>query len=648
MSAVTVTRSFPPVFVRILRALDPRLRLAAAVGWSIALVSLAVALVVGLLTMREARDALEREIGQLYATHAQRLIDTIDTNLAGRRDWIAASAKLVGFRDGDLSGPDRQQALADLKAALKEVEWAGIVDLNGVVVAGTDGLLVGRSVGSRPWYTGAFVGPYIGDVQNELLLDQALPPTRNGEPRRFVELSAPILDRAGNIRGVLAVTLGWSWIEALQRGTLAALRDRPSAEILLLGIDGTVLFGSQQTPRRSQIDLSAYPFGTSHRVDRGLLAGVARSTGFADFPGLGWSVMVREPAALAFRAADRASLSIFAAIALGGLVATLVSVLVTGRIMRRLAAVAEAADDLRTGRKTQFEAPGSGDVEGGGGTGSGRGSRDEAGRIGRSIASLIGTLQQANAELSAVNEALDARVAERTREIERLSNEARAAALVRERLRISRDLHDTVAQTLLGLLTQIRLIRRLAEADPSRLPDEIRHAEAAAQEGLAHARAAVSQLRYSPVRDDGFGPALLRLVSLLQDRTASQLVLTVAEEVEALTGQTAETLYRMIEEALRNAVRHANATTIRVEVAVGRMSGKDPDGGEDGLLTSVRDDGSGFDVAANPSDHFGLLGLREQAELIDAGLSIDSTPGQGTCVAISLPLASLGIAPHMS
>ncbi|QCG89005.1 HAMP domain-containing protein [Azospirillum sp. TSH100] len=642
MSAVTVTRSSPPVFVRIMRELDPRLRLAAAVGWSIALVSLAVALVVGLLTMREAREALEREIGQLYATHAQRLIDTIDTNLAGRRDWIAASAKLVGFRDGDLSGPDRQQALTDLKAALNEVEWAGIVDLNGVVVAGTDGLLVGRSVGSRPWYTGAFVGPYIGDVQNELLLDQALPPTRNGEPRRFVELSAPILDRAGNIRGVLAVTLGWSWIEALQRGTLAALRDRPSAEILLLGIDGTVLFGSPQTPRRSQIDLSAYPFGTSHRVDRGLLAGLARSTGFADFPGLGWSVMVREPAALAFRAADRASLSIFAAIALGGLVATLVSVLVTGRIMRRLAAVAAAADDLRTGRKTQFEAPGSDDVAGGKG-----GSRDEAGRIGRSIASLIGTLQQANADLSAVNEVLDARVAERTREIERLSNEARAAALVRERLRISRDLHDTVAHTLLGLLTQIRLIRRLAEADPSRLPAEIRHAEAAAQEGLVHARSAVSQLRYSPVRDDGFGPALRRLVSLLQDRTASRLVLTVAAEVEALTGQTAETLYRMIEEALRNAVRHADAATIHVEVAVDRMSGMDPNGGEGGLVTIVRDDGRGFDVVANPSDHFGLIGLREQAELIDAGLSVDSTPGQGTCVTISMPLASLGIAPHL-
>ena len=608
----------PPALRRVLRALDPRLRLAAAVGWSIALVSLAMALLVGFWTMREAREALEREIGQLYATHAQRLIDTIDTNLAGRREWVAASATLIGVRDGDLGGPETSRTLNDLKGALNEIEWAGIIDLNGIVVAGTGGVLVGHSVGARPWYTGAFLGPYIGDVHSELLLDRFLPPTRDGEPRRFVELSAPILDRAGTIRGVLAVTLGWSWIESLQRGTLATLKDRPGAEVLLLGIDGTVLFGSHQTPRRSHIDLSAYPFGTSHSVERGLLSGIARSSGFADFPGLGWSVMVREPAAIAFRTADRASISIFTVIALGGLLATLASVLVTGRIMGRLSAVAEAADDLRTGRKTTFAGPV---------------SRDEAGRIGRSIASLVATLQQANAELSVVNEELDARVEERTREIERLSNEARAAALVRERLRISRDLHDTVAHTLLGLLTQIRLIRRLVDADPSRLPDEIRRADEAAQEGLAHARSAVSQLRYSPVRDDGFGPALRRLAAMQQDRTAARLILDMDGAVESMTGQTPETLYRVIEEALRNAIRHADAETIHVTVAVG-------DGGEgkQTLYVAVRDDGAGFDRAVDQANHFGLLGLHEQAELIGAALSVNSAPGQGTVVAVSVTI----------
>ena len=608
----------------LLRSVDPRWRLAAAVGWSIALVSLAVALFVGFWTMREARQALEREIGQLYATHAQRLIDTIDTNLAGRREWVAASATLIGVRDGGaggaLAGPETDRALADLKGALGEIEWAGIIDLNGTVVAGTDGILVGHSVGARPWYTGAFLGPYIGDVHRELLLDRLLPPLRNGEPRRFVELSAPVLDRAGNIRGVLAVTLGWSWIEALQRGTLATLKDRPGAEVLLLGIDGTVLFGSKQTPRSTRVDLSAYPFGTAHSIDRDLLSGIARSSGFADFPGLGWSVMVREPVATAFRTADRASVSIFTAIALGGLVATLASVLVASRIMRRLTAMAEAADDLRTGRKTGFEGP----------TG-----RDEAGRIGRSIASLVGTLQQANADLSAINEELDARVEERTREIERLSHETRAAAIVRERLRISRDLHDTVAHTLLGLLTQIRLIRKLVEVDPTRLPDEIRRADEAAQEGLAYARGAVSQLRYSPVRDDGFGPALRRLVALMQDRTAARLSLAVDGPAEAMTGQTAETVYRMIEEALRNAVRHADAPNIAVAVAVAESAD-----GAATLHATVRDDGAGFDLDADQANHFGLLGLREQAELIGAALSVDSAPGQGTRLGVVVALGA--------
>jgi len=608
-------RATPPRGARrLLRAFDPRWRLAAAVGWSIALVSLAVALFVGFWTMREARDALEREIGLLYATHAQRLIDTIDTNLAGRREWVAASATLIGVREGGLAGSETDRALTDLKGALGEIEWAGIIDLNGTVVAGTGGILVGQSVVLRPWYTGAFLGPYVGDTHRELQLDRLLPPMRNGEPRRFVDLSAPILDRAGDIRGVLAVTLGWSWIEALQRGTLATLKDRPGAEVLLLGIDGTVLFGSRQTPRGTRIDLSAHPFGTTHSVEGGLLSGIARSSGFADFPGLGWSVMVREPVATAFRTADRASVSIFTAIALGGLFATLASVLVTSRIMQRLTAMAEAADDLRTGRKTGFEGP----------TG-----RDEAGRIGRSIASLVGTLQQANADLSAINEELDARVEERTREIERLSHETRAAAIVRERLRISRDLHDTVAHTLLGLLTQIRLIRKLVEADPSRLPEEIRRADEAAQEGLAHARSAVSQLRYSPVRDDGFGPALRRLVALMQDRTASRLSLAIDERAEPLTGQTAETLYRMIEEALRNAVRHADAPGIAVAVSVAESSD-----GPAALRATVRDDGRGFDPNADQANHFGLLGLREQAELIGAALSVESAPGRGTVVTL--------------
>lgn len=604
---------------RLLRALDPRWRLAASVGWSIALVSLAVALFVGFWTMREARQALEREIGLLYATHAQRLIDTIDTNLAGRREWVAASATLIGARRGGLAGADTDRTLADLKSALGEIEWAGIIDLNGTVVAGTDGILVGHSVASRPWYTGAFLGPYIGDVHREMLLDHLLPPLRNGEPRRFVDLSAPILDRDGDIRGVLAVTLGWPWIEALQRGTLATLQDRPGAEVLLLGIDGTVLYGSRRTPRGSRVDLSRYPFGTSHSVADGRLTGIARSRGFAGVPGLGWSVMVREPVGTAFRTADRASLSIFTAIALGGLLATLASVLVASRIMRRLTAMAEAADDLRTGRKTSFAAP----------TG-----RDEAGRIGRSIASLVGTLQRANDDLSAINEELDARVAERTREIERLSHETRAAAIVRERLRISRDLHDTVAHTLLALLTQLRLIRKLADVDPTRLPEEVRRAEEAAREGLAHARGAVSQLRYSPVRDDGFGPALRRLATRLRDRSPAPLSLVVDHAVETMAGQRVETVYRMIEEALRNATHHADAASVTVTVE--RL---DPQGT---IRATVRDDGVGFDPDVDRDSHFGLVGLREQAELIDATLTLDSAPGRGTTVIITAPGAAPG------
>lgn len=597
----------PPIR-RWLRAIDPRWRLAAAVGWAMALVSLAMALFVGLWTMREAREALEREIGLLYATHAQRLIDTIDTNLTGRREWVAASASLIGVREGALAGAQAERALADLKAALHEVEWAGIVDLNGIVVAGTEDRMRGQSVALRPWYTGAFLGAYVGDIHAELLLDRLLPRNRDGEPRRFVDLSAPIIDRTGDIRGVLVVSLGWSWIEGLQRGTLATLKDRTAAEVLLLGIDGTVVVGSRETPRGSRIDLSRYVFGAPYTVTEGQLTGIARSGGFADFAGLGWSVMVREPVASAFRTADNASLSIFGAIAGGGVLATVASAWIASRIMRRLRLLAEAADDLRAGRAQTFAAPD---------------GNDEAGRIGRSIASLVGTLQRANS-------ALDARVAERTREIERLSEESRSAAIVRERLRISRDLHDTVAHTMLALLTQIRLIRKLAAVDPSRLPDELQRAEDAAHEGLDHARTAVSHLRYSPVRDDGFANALRRLAARTQDRTPARLTLELGHGIEELgSGPLPETLYRLIEEALRNAVRHADAAAITVAAAVD----------EAGTFTAeVRDNGCGFDPMAGQADRFGLTGVHEQADLIGATVAVDSAPGCGTRVRIATRL----------
>lgn len=616
-SDMTFVTSLHRHWLRILIALNPRRRLAAAIGWSIVAVSLLAAAASGIWTMREARQAVEREIGLLHSAHAQRLIDTIDANLAGRREWVAASATFMGNR-GDLPATaDARQILTGLQQVLPEIEWAGVVDPHGMVVAGLEGIFEGQSVTLRPWFTNAFLGPYVGDVHRELLLDRLLPQTHRGEPRRFVDLSAPIRAADGDVIGILALSLGWSWVESLQRNALKTLQGRPGVEILLMSIDGTVLLGSDRVPQGSHIDLAHYYRGENYRVEDGHLVGIARSHGIAAFDGLGWWVMVREPAVSAFRPADRTSLAIMMGIAASGLAAALTGAWIAGRIMRRLKLVAEAADDLRAGRASVLAVPD---------------GQDEAARIGRSLSALVDTLQGANAELMLLNQELDVRVAARTREIERMSQETRFAAIVRERLRIARDLHDTLAHSMLALLTQIRLVRRIATTDPSKLNDELARAEDAARDGLTQARDAVMQLRYSPVRDDGLGPALRRLVQRLSERVEIIVHLTIGDDAEQLADQTSETVFRIIEEAVRNVEKHASARHLTVSAQI------EPHHDGDHLVARIIDDGAGFDPDANRSGHFGLTGASEQAELIGATLTLQSAPGQGTQMQVEVLL----------
>ncbi len=95
--------------------------------------------------------------------------------------------------------------------------------------------------------------------------------------------------------------------------------------------------------------------------------------------------------------------------------------------------------------------------------------RNEAARLGRALDELLTSLQRERSALQTLNAELDQRVAARTREIERLAEQARYAAVVRERLKIARDLHDTLAHSMMAMLTEIRLLKRAFGDQPRRL-----------------------------------------------------------------------------------------------------------------------------------------------------------------------------------
>jgi signal transduction histidine kinase len=201
-------------------------------------------------------------------------------------------------------------------------------------------------------------------------------------------------------------------------------------------------------------------------------------------------------------------------------------------------------------------------------------------------------------------------------------------ATSRERVRLARDLHDTLAHTLAGLVVQAKVVDTLLEKDPLAARRELARVQSVAKQGLADARAAIGDLRANIVEDLGLGSALQRQVELLGQRTGLQADFERSGDDPQLDKIYAETLFRIVQEALNNIERHANASHVIVSMEQMPLP--------DRLLTlRVKDDGVGFEVTALDDERFGLRGMRERAELIDAHLRIDSVLGAGTTVSIT-------------
>jgi PAS domain S-box-containing protein len=214
-------------------------------------------------------------------------------------------------------------------------------------------------------------------------------------------------------------------------------------------------------------------------------------------------------------------------------------------------------------------------------------------------------------------------------EAARGAEEARRNAVMRERLRIAHDLHDTLVHSLVALVPQLRLIRKVAGAEAApRLIDELDRAETAAREGVTLARAALSDLRSKNVEPQGLAAALENLGRRVSERTGAPVEVKVEPSAGDPQLEIAEIFYRIAEEALRNAELHASATRIGIFLSAD----------EDGTHTLViADDGRGFNPQQRVEGHFGLVGMREQAELIGAHFTLDTEPGAGVRIGVVAP-----------
>jgi len=218
----------------------------------------------------------------------------------------------------------------------------------------------------------------------------------------------------------------------------------------------------------------------------------------------------------------------------------------------------------------------------------------------------------------------------------RLANQALARsretdaehAALKERARLSRELHDGLAQDL--WVAKLKARRLTAQADlgleARALAGEL---SAAIDAGLADAQQAVAALRLPVEPASSFGELLTRYVDEFADRFGLRAVFSCEQPLPPLSPRAQAETLRIAREALSNASRHADATVVRVRACV-----------EDGrLVVVVGDNGRGFDPDAVGRSAFGLASMRERAALIGGELHIDSRPRDGTRVSLFLPLA---------
>jgi signal transduction histidine kinase len=223
-----------------------------------------------------------------------------------------------------------------------------------------------------------------------------------------------------------------------------------------------------------------------------------------------------------------------------------------------------------------------------------------------------------------------------------LAQQAHRSGVLEERQRLSRDLHDTLAQTLASVVRHLEAVqlelasrRRLngAAADESSLTEVVSHlarAEGVSREGLAEIRALVLALRPNELADAPLGSAVERVISQWGRDSGVQVQSSIAA-LPALETDVEVTILRGLQESLNNVSRHARAQHVRVSVACV----------DDLALLTVEDDGCGFDeAAASSSDRVGLSGMRERVRRCGGYVLIDSTPGSGTSLTIAVPLAT--------
>ncbi|GAB3384182.1 sensor domain-containing diguanylate cyclase [Massilia agri] len=379
-----------------------------------ATVALTVALQLALVNhfaVRQSREEAQLRLQQLSWQMRDSLNRVIE-QAAGDARLLTELPAVRSARDPDSA----RKVLESLQRTFPDYAWIGIADMDGVVSASTGRMLEGANVGKRPWFTTGMRGVRASDYHPAVLLEKILP--RKPDPWRFVDVSGPLLDEQGRPAGVLGLHLSWEWARNHARRLLTPALREYGAEILVVRDDGTVMLGPDGLLEK-KIDTASLRLaqkgmtGSMREVwpdGRAYLTGYSQTGDMLDSTSLRWSVLVRQTEDRAMEGAVDLQRRMLAWSALLTLFLIGAAALLARRLTRPMAALRRAIEQITAATDAGRAPPPIPHVDG----------FLEAEMLSNTLRDLVRSETAHRKALLAMNESLEAAVAERTAELQDL------------------------------------------------------------------------------------------------------------------------------------------------------------------------------------------------------------------------------------
>jgi signal transduction histidine kinase len=430
---------------------------------------------------------------------------------------------------------------------------------------------------------------------------------RSGEPS--IVFAVPILSEQGEVQAVAAgaATLSASPLIGSFAALMGFTRNRSGYAYLVDGRGKFVYHRNRSlwgTALAGTVPMMGATYGLSGAVLTRDVSGQRVIAGYSPVAGTDWALITSEQWRVIVGPLRLYSIVLLAVLIGGAAASVLLVLFAVGRILKPIRDLTQGAGRIAEG---QFD------------------HRIMA-VTGDEIEDLASRFNSMADSLKSLYRGLEQKVASRTAEV---LQQQRRLAVLEERSRVARDLHDSVSQSLYSVTLFSEAARRhLSAGNAGAAEQSLDHLIGASRQALKEMRLMVYELRPSELENRGLIGALRQRLSSVEKRAGIEASIDAPADL-VLPDYLEQELYSLTQEALNNALRHGNARSVKLRL---RQRGEE-------LQLDVRDDGVGFDPhTLRSTGGMGIRGMEERAHALGGRLLVDSAPGEGTLVRVGIPI----------